>query len=145
MHLGTKPSNHRNSLTPHSTCSFIGVTFTAIVMTIKAVQLHGSPAFKSQPIQLYPTSMIGGITCVSYSSLCFLCHFNILPLQKELHNPTKGRRNAVVVISLVTAYLLYSMVIFSGYFTVRVRVCMCVVCGGLIRYQLINVNSSMVT
>ncbi len=74
-------------------------------------------------VELWPTEFTGLLTCISYCSLAFVCHFNLLPLQKELHNPTKGRLNIIVIGSMVTAYVMYNVIIFTGYFNVSV-------CGG---------------
>lgn len=55
---------------------------------------------------------------ISYCSLSFVCHFNLLPLQKELQRPTKKRMNIIMIGSILLAYGLYNLVIFSGLFRV---------------------------
>ena len=69
-------------------------------------------------VAVRPPAFKGILTTISYCSLAFVCHFNLLPLQKELQRPTKTRLNIIVISSMVIAYLIYNVVIFSGYFTV---------------------------
>ena len=69
-------------------------------------------------INYVPQAFKGVVTAITYCSLSFVCHFNLLPLQKELHRPTKTRLNIIVIGSMILAYTLYNLVIFSGFFTV---------------------------
>ena len=85
----------------------------------------------NQTIAFGPVDFNGSLTVISYCSLSFICHFNILPLQKELKGPvTKVKLYSMIVGSILTAYVLYNIVIFAGYFRVslcvRVRACECV-------------------
>ena len=76
----------------------------------------------SHEVQLGPVGFNGAITMISYCSLAFVCHFNLLPLHKELRHPvTKFRIYSIILGSMFIAYLLYSLVIFSGYFNVSVH------------------------
>ena len=66
-----------------------------------------------------PTDFNGALTVISYCSLSFICHFNLLPLEKELRPPvTKLKLYTVLIGAMLTAYTLYNMVIFAGYFNV---------------------------
>lgn len=71
-----------------------------------------------QNVDLVPQGFQGVLVTITYCSLSFVCHFNLLPLQKELYNPTKKRMNIIMIGSMVLAYALYNLVIFSGLFTV---------------------------
>ena len=69
-----------------------------------------------------PTDFNGALTVISYCSLSFICHFNLLPLEKELRPPvTKLKLYTVLIGAMLTAYTLYNLVIFAGYF--RVSTC----------------------
>ncbi len=70
-------------------------------------------------IQLGPVDFDGSLTIISYCSLSFVCHFNLLPLQKELKGPvTKLKLYSIIIGSVLTAYVLYNIVVFAGYFRV---------------------------
>lgn len=91
-----------------------------MVSTIKA-HIHGT--IVHQPINFAPQSFRGVITVISYCGLSFICHFNLLPLQKELTGTqTKAKQYTIVVGSMLMAYVIYNVVIFSAYFNVSVDV-----------------------
>ena len=69
-------------------------------------------------VHLFPQEFKGILVTVTYCSVSFVCHFNLLPLQKELRQPTRARMNIIVVGTMLLAYALYNLVIFSGFFTV---------------------------
>lgn len=75
---------------------------------------------KDHTVYFWPREFTGILTSISYCSLAFICHFNLLPLQKELHNPTKRRLDTIVIGTMLIAYTLYNIIIFSGYFTVSI-------------------------
>ena len=77
-------------------------------------------------IGLFPHTFHGAITCVSYCSLTFLCHFQLFSLEKELHRPKKWKLNFIVVASMIIAYCLYNIVSVAGYIQVSVLLCLCV-------------------
>jgi amino acid permease len=98
-----------------STFSMMCITYVGITMFIKMViyqHSHG-PVNRAS---IVPEDPRGLLITVSYCSLSFVCHFNLLPLQKELHRPTKRRMSIIVVFSMLLAYTLYNLVIFSGVF-----------------------------
>lgn len=72
-------------------------------------------------ISVFPEKPQGLLVTISYCSLSFVCHFNLLPLQKELHRPTKKRMSIIVVAAMLIAYTLYNLVIFSGFFRVSLN------------------------
>ena len=70
-------------------------------------------------VQLWPDGLTGLLTCISYSSLSFVCQFQLLPLQRELRGPKKKwTLYSIVIWSALLAYGLYNIVIFGGYFNV---------------------------
>ena len=70
-------------------------------------------------VQLWPEELTGLLTCISYSSLAFVCQFQLLPLQKELRGPQKTwTLYSIVIWATLLAYGLYNIVIFGGYFNV---------------------------
>ena len=73
-------------------------------------------------IQLFPVDFVGFITALTYCSSSFICHFNLLRLQKELKKPTtKLRFYTITITAMLAAYFLYNVLVFAGYF--RVRTC----------------------
>lgn len=105
--------------------SVICVAFVAIAMTVDTGIYWATPSnitlfnntFPPEPLQLAPISFNGSLTVISYCSLSFVCHFNLLPLQKELKGKvTKLRLYTIIVGTIVIAYVLYNIVIFAGYF-----------------------------
>lgn len=66
-------------------------------------------------VALFPDSVQGAITCISYSGLCFLCHFQLFSLEKELYKPKRWKLNFIVVSSMLIAYGIYNIVAFAGY------------------------------
>ena len=89
-------------------------------MFIKMIifQTHNPPI--PEGVDIGPHTFTGVLTTVSYCSLAFVYHFNLLTVERELSRPTKARVSFIVVSSMAFAYLLYNVVIFSGYFTVSV-------------------------
>ena len=105
------------------------VGFVAVVISIRSgehyhlssntssiVLLSDSDEFH---VALFPSSIEGAITCISYCSLCFICHFNLFAIERELYRPKKWKMNFIIVTSMVTAYLIYNVVGFAGYIQVR--------------------------
>ena len=66
-------------------------------------------------IALFPNSIFNFLESLSIISLVFVCHFNILPISYELHNPTQFRRKLVVASTILIAVVVYLLV---SYFTV---------------------------
>ena len=109
--------------------SILCIGFVAVVISIKSgehyhlssntssiVLLSDSQEFH---VALFPSSIQGAITCVSYCSLCFICHFNLFAIERELYRPKRWKMNFIIVTSMVTAYLIYNVVGFAGYIQVR--------------------------
>jgi amino acid permease len=55
------------------------------------------------------------ITCLTYLSLTLVCHFNILPLERELKNPTRKRIVLVNLLGMLTAFGIYVVIGVFGY------------------------------
>ena len=115
--------------------SILCISYVAIVATIKTsmawVDFHSNDTVQNaippdwhKSIQLVPKGFPGLVTVISYCSLSFVCQFNLLPVQKELQNPTKRRLNIIVIASIATAYVLYNIVIFMAYFNVSACECL---------------------
>ena len=73
----------------------------------------------SKDIALFPNSLSGAVTCVSYCSLGFVCHFQLFSLEKELHRPKRWKLVFIVVASMIIAYCIYIVIAIMGYITVR--------------------------
>ena len=120
--------------------SILCICYVAVVATIKTsmawVHFHSNDTIQNAiPLDwqdtvrhsLGPKGFTGLVTVISYCSLSFVCQFNLLPVQKELQNPTKRRLNIIVIASIATAYVLYNIVIFMAYFNVSALLAECFV------------------
>ena len=72
-------------------------------------------------ITFFPSTVEGAITCLSYCSLTFLCHFQLFSLEKELHQPKKWKLNFIVIATMLIAFVIYLVVAIAGYLQVRER------------------------
>ena len=72
-----------------------------------------------------PSDPKSAIVCFTYLSLTLVCHFNILPLERELKRPTRLRIVLVNLITMFTAFGFYMIVGVFGYLQVSC-VCVCV-------------------
>ena len=101
----------------------------AVFITVHSALVHSGHIHDDSPvdhhIDLSPQGFSAVLTVISYCSLSFICHFNLLPLQKELRGtPSTKKLYAIVMGSLLMAYAIYNVVIFSAYFNVS---------GGVVR------------
>ena len=67
---------------------------------------------------LVPSDIQSTIVCFTYLSLTLVCHFNILPLERELKRPTRLRIVLVNLITMFTAFGFYLIVGVFGYLQV---------------------------
>ena len=102
--------------------SIFSICLVALLITIKTILVNSGHAHDNVPddhsVNVAPRSAGDIITVFSYCGLSFICHFNLLPLQKELHNATKAKMYFVVFGSMLLAYTVYNVVVFSAYFNV---------------------------
>ena len=98
--------------------SIICITYVGITMFIRMIMYQSDGHHDNGQLSVFPRRPQGLLVTVTYCSLSFVCHFNLLPLQRELHRPTKRRMSIIVVGSMLLAYTLYNLVIFSGLFRV---------------------------
>lgn len=54
-------------------------------------------------------------TTFAMTFFCFICHLFIFPIKKELHNPTINRQSTIWIRVTLVAYVIYSLISFSGY------------------------------
>ena len=105
-----------------SICSIISVLFIALVITIKSLSSfhHFKLLAVSDEGQLeyWPSDMESALTCVSYCSLTFLCHFNLFAIESELRRSSHKKVQSIVIVSMVTAFAIYMLVAVFGYIEV---------------------------
>ena len=108
-------------------CSIFCIGFFAIVLAIKtslyfqdgnSIIIETLTSSDVETIGLFPSSIKGAITCLSYCSLTFLCQFQLFSLEKELNRPRRWKLNFIIIASMVLAYVLYNIVAFAGYLQV---------------------------
>jgi len=68
---------------------------------------------------------IGGgcLNAFSIMACAFLCHFNILPTQHDLNDPTRSRLQGVIMATMGIAFFLYELIAVFGYLQFRDHSC----------------------
>lgn len=92
-------------------CSVMGVT--ACVMA----NLFGCIAESGHTVDmavLWPRSTFGVLRALPVLICTFLCHFNVLAVQSELEDPSRGRLKAMVHGAVGTACIIYFSIGLSG-------------------------------
>ena len=99
-------------------CSIISVIFIALMVTIRSLSsLHHTSSIEG-PLEYWPSDMASALTCVSYCSLTFLCHFNLFAIEAELKQPSRKKIQSIVVVSMLIAFTIYIFVAVFGYIEV---------------------------
>ena len=120
-------SSSSSLLSSPFSCSIFCIGFFAIVLAIKtslyfqdgnSIIIETLTSSDVEAIGLFPSSIKGAITCLSYCSLTFLCQFQLFSLEKELNRPRRWKLNFIIIASMVLAYVLYNIVAFAGYLQV---------------------------
>lgn len=102
--------------------SLVSVFVLAIAITVRAVDA----TFRTQdildveaehviPIKLFPTSWADAAYAFPIISVSFLCHFNVLPVYRELHKPTRHRLKKIVGATMFSTWMFYVLVGIMGY------------------------------
>jgi amino acid permease len=111
----------------HYFFSILCVVFVDVIVSVKSAEYFSNRNFTHKTITitasdldedhiaLFPGSLEKAITCISYCSLTYLCHFQLFSLEKELHRPKKWKLNFIVVASLILAYAIYNVMVFAAY------------------------------
>ena len=123
-------------------CSVLFIAFLVLSITVKFFMKLADPTSDNHKMlhpEYGPPDIESAIVCFTYLSLTLVCHFNILPLERELKRPTRLRIVFVNIIAMFTAFGFYMIVGVFGYLQVscvcaracvRVRVCVCGCVGG---------------
>ncbi|KAI6659302.1 Sodium-coupled neutral amino acid transporter 6 [Oopsacas minuta] len=72
---------------------------------------NGSTTNSVTCIPLWPNNVFEFLHSFTITALVFVCHFNILPLKAELYNPTTTRVKSSIIVTVLTAFLLYFITI----------------------------------
>ncbi|KAG7394346.1 hypothetical protein PHYBOEH_005278 [Phytophthora boehmeriae] len=105
-----------------SVFSLVSVLVLAIAITIRAVDV----VFKQKdildvesepviPVKLVPTTWVDAAYAFPIISVSFLCHFNVLPVYRELHKPTRHRLKKIVGATMFSTWMFYMLVGIMGY------------------------------
>ncbi|TDH65873.1 hypothetical protein CCR75_001315 [Bremia lactucae] len=97
--------------------SLMSVLMLAITISIRAlgVTLSHRDIQKEIHIKLTPDSLADAVYAFPIISVAFLCHFNVLPVYRELHKPTRHRLKKIVASTMFSAWLFYMVVGAMGY------------------------------
>ncbi|KAF1334983.1 Sodium-coupled neutral amino acid transporter, partial [Globisporangium splendens] len=112
-----------------SMLSLMSVLLLATAITIRAVnslQSHedatsSAPLSTDQvadrtiPIKLFPTHWQDPVFAFPIISISFLCHFNVLPVYRELREPTRQRLKKIVSATMFSTWVFYMLVGTMGY------------------------------
>ncbi|CAH0485543.1 unnamed protein product [Peronospora farinosa] len=111
-----------NALRFTSVFSLVSVFVLATVITIRAMgAMFGHKDTMEVvteshiPIKLTPDSWVDAAYAFPIISVSFLCHFNVLPVYRELHKPTRHRLKKIVASTISFAWLFYMIVGTMGY------------------------------
>lgn len=117
-----------NSLRFTSIFSLAAVLMLAIAITIRAIgslELHAeidSQAATTEttlndgiPVKLFPARWQDAVYAFPIISVSFLCHFNVLPVYRELHKPTRHRLKKIVASTMFSTWVFYMIVGTMGY------------------------------
>ena len=100
-------------------CRIISITFIALMVMIRSLSsFHHKPPSIEGPLEYWPSDMASALTCVSYCSLTFLCHFNLFGIEAELKQSSHRKIQSIVVVSMVMAFTIYIIVAILGYIEV---------------------------
>ncbi|GMF12733.1 unnamed protein product [Phytophthora lilii] len=102
--------------------SLVSVLVLAIAITVRAVdatfghrdvlEVEAEPQV---PVKLVPDSWADAAYAFPIISVSFLCHFNVLPVYRELHKPTRHRLKKIVASTMFSTWLFYILVGIMGY------------------------------
>ncbi|KAG1711046.1 hypothetical protein DVH05_013763 [Phytophthora capsici] len=102
--------------------SLVSVLVLAIAITVRAVDatfshhdVVNAEAESPIPIKLVPDSWADAAYAFPIISVSFLCHFNVLPVYRELHKPTRHRLKKIVASTMFSTWLFYILVGIMGY------------------------------
>jgi len=77
----------------------------------------GPESFSIRPhIRYFPTSWFDALNVFPVFGVCFLCHFNVLPIHTELQGPTRSHMRLVVKYTMALCTSLYFVTGVLGYF-----------------------------
>ncbi|KAL3671697.1 hypothetical protein V7S43_003606 [Phytophthora oleae] len=101
--------------------SLVSVLVLAIAITVRAVatfsnrDIEDVEAEAPIPIKLVPDSWADAAYAFPIISVSFLCHFNVLPVYRELHKPTRHRLKKIVASTMFSTWMFYMLVGIMGY------------------------------
>ncbi|POM65999.1 Sodium-coupled neutral amino acid transporter [Phytophthora palmivora] len=93
----------------------IAITIRATDVTFKQRDIQEVEAEPQIPIKLVPDSWADAAYAFPIISVSFLCHFNVLPVYRELHKPTRHRLKKIVASTMFSTWLFYMLVGIMGY------------------------------
>lgn len=102
--------------------SLFAVFLLAVAITIRAVKAleadpgaSGATAEEPASIKLFPSNWRDPVFAFPIISISFLCHFNVLPVYRELHKPTRHRLKKIVSATMFSTWAFYMVVATMGY------------------------------
>ncbi|EGZ15992.1 hypothetical protein PHYSODRAFT_509419 [Phytophthora sojae] len=93
----------------------IAITVRAVGTTFKREETIEVEAEPQIPIKMVPDSWADAAYAFPIISVSFLCHFNVLPVYRELHKPTRHRLKKIVASTMFSTWLFYILVGIMGY------------------------------
>ncbi|KAF1328395.1 Sodium-coupled neutral amino acid transporter, partial [Globisporangium splendens] len=102
--------------------SLLSVLVLAIAITFRALtQIQppddANPMLNPNPVEVkwFPTNWADPVYAFPIISVSFLCHFNVLPVYRELHKPTRHRLKKIVSSTMFSTWVFYMIVGTMGY------------------------------
>ena len=95
--------------------SLCTILILAIGISIRAFEKMQSVSYQNASIQWWPKVWSDALYAFPIISVAFLCHFNVLPIHSELHQPTRKRLKIIVYATMCSAWFFYMIVGIMGY------------------------------
>lgn len=104
-----------NALRFTSIFSLLSILVLVLAIGIRSVQSTETPEFSPSNMKFLPTSWHDVVYAFPIISVSFLCHFNVLPVYGELHQPTRRRLKTIVHVTMASTWVFYIILGGLGY------------------------------
>ncbi|DBA04061.1 TPA: hypothetical protein N0F65_009408 [Lagenidium giganteum] len=97
--------------------SLVSVMVLAVAISIRAINdpIDAPEVDVTTPIKWFPSNWRDPIYAFPIISVSYLCHFNVLPVYRELQKPTRHRLKRIVTCTMISTWFFYMMVGCMGY------------------------------
>jgi len=107
-----------NALRFTSAFSLCAVSTLAVCLTYHTYNANSHESMKSftNKVELWPHSFWDCLYVFSITCVAFVCHFNVIPIHRDLLIPSRGRIKTVIHTTMVICSFMYCFIGLAGYF-----------------------------